>query len=457
MPVVSRVPPIITWTPPWRDGMTAEIAIINKEAIAVAADSAVTMAVGVDKKVFPSANKIFTLSKYHPVGIMVYGSDNLLGAPWELIVKVYRARLGRKHFATLQEYLDDFIGFLCADTTLFPQSQRDEYLKTSVHTVFRFLRETIENEVESIVDERGEITREEIEGITASIIETSRTKCEEANLFPMATEDDLDKLRDRLGELISTAQHDVFQELPLTESLAHQLIEIAESLFVKSTFRSPGRSGVVIAGFGDKDVLPRLRSIETEGIVDSRLLYRNGQSVDIDLGQKTAAIVPFAQREMVDAFMEGVDPDYQASIERGLSQILMVYPEAIVDSIEEINDAERDALKTRLDKLREVTLTRYQEEMRRYRNLHHVDPIIKVVAMLPKDELAEMAESLVSLTAFKRKVSWQAETVGGPIDVAVISKGDGFIWVKRKHYFVPELNSQFFANYYREYDGEGQE
>jgi hypothetical protein len=29
-------------------------------------------------------------------------------------------------------------------------------------------------------------------------------------------------------------------------------------------------------------------------------------------------------------------------------------------------------------------------------------------------------------------VSLDAETVGGPIDVAVISKCDGFVWVKRK-------------------------
>ena len=34
-----------------------------------------------------------------------------------------------------------------------------------------------------------------------------------------------------------------------------------------------------------------------------------------------------------------------------------------------------------------------------------------------------MAESLVNLTSFKRRVTMDAETVGGPIDVAVISKG----------------------------------
>jgi hypothetical protein len=60
-----------------------------------------------------------------------------------------------------------------------------------------------------------------------------------------------------------------------------------------------------------------------------------------------------------------------------------------------------------------------------------------------------MAESLVNLTSFKRKVSMEVETVSEPIDVAVISAGDGFIWINRKHYFSPEQNHHFFANYYR--------
>jgi hypothetical protein len=30
--------------------------------------------------------------------------------------------------------------------------------------------------------------------------------------------------------------------------------------------------------------------------------------------------------------------------------------------------------------------------------------------------------------------------VGGAVDVAVISRGDGFVWLKRKHYFSQELN-----------------
>jgi len=45
--------------------VTAEIAIMNKEAISLAADSAVTMGQVRGEKILTSANKLFTLSKYY--------------------------------------------------------------------------------------------------------------------------------------------------------------------------------------------------------------------------------------------------------------------------------------------------------------------------------------------------------------------------------------------------------
>ena len=68
--------------------MTAEIAIMNKEAIALASDSAVTMTGKAGQKIFTSANKLFALSKYHPVGMMIYGSAIFMDVPWETIIKM---------------------------------------------------------------------------------------------------------------------------------------------------------------------------------------------------------------------------------------------------------------------------------------------------------------------------------------------------------------------------------
>jgi hypothetical protein len=92
-------------------------------------------------------------------------------------------------------------------------------------------------------------------------------------------------------------------------------------------------------------------------------------------------------------------------------------------------------------------ITTFLREMREFSRKNSSYPIVRAVAVLPKEELAVMAETLVNLTSFKRRVTLDAETVGGPIDVAVISKGDGFIWIKRKHYFESELNPQFFKTH----------
>ena len=51
--------------------MTSEILILNNNAIAMAADSAVTVG---GKKTYNGVNKLFMLSNNPPMGIMIFGS-----------------------------------------------------------------------------------------------------------------------------------------------------------------------------------------------------------------------------------------------------------------------------------------------------------------------------------------------------------------------------------------------
>lgn len=94
--------------------MTAEAAVLNREAAAIAADSAVTLPFrsGEDDKVYNSANKIFELSAVHPVGIMIHGLGAYGLIPWETIIKMYRHQLGVHEFDTVAEYGSNFIHYL---------------------------------------------------------------------------------------------------------------------------------------------------------------------------------------------------------------------------------------------------------------------------------------------------------------------------------------------------------
>lgn len=431
--------------------MTAEIAIMNKEAIALASDSAITMTRESGKKIFTSANKLFTLSKYQPVGIMVYGNAIFMGVPWETIIKIYRNSLGKAKFNTVEDYADDFIGFLDDHNPLFPKVVQERYIHRNIYGYFGFIKSLIKTNIRSIIDKEGQITREEITQIVSEVIDEHFEKWENTDQIPSVPQDHQENIFNEYGTKVNTAIDEVFEELPVSDDHLGKLRQIATSLFSKFLKKiTPGDiSGVVIAGFGEGNAFPSLRSFMMEGIALDKLKYKEDISGQIDF-ETDASIIPFAQRDMVATFMEGVDPNYRSIQEHYLSRLFDQYGNIIVDNLEKYTEAEKADLKQRLATQSEDIIEEHQEKLGLYRRNKYVDPVINVVSMLPKDELAEMAESLVNLTSFKRKVTMQSETVGGPIDVAVISKGDGFIWIKRKHYFEGDLNPQFFANYYEE-------
>ena len=88
---------------------------------------------------------------------------------------------------------------------------------------------------------------------------------------------------------------------------------------------------------------------------------------------------------------------------------------------------------TDIDTMIDECYNNYSEKLENYQNIVYQSPVKASISILPMNELSIMAETLVNLTSFKRQMSHnQQETVGGPTDVAIITKGDGFRWIKRK-------------------------
>ena len=161
--------------------------------------------------------------------------------------------------------------------------------------------------------------------------------------------------------------------------------------------------------------------------------------------QSSAEVRAFAQGDMVATFMEGIDPGHRVEVHRFFDETLGRFIEHFGDQIQHSLDGiEYNSLIAKMREL-QIELSEYwNQSFDKYVEQNNSAPIMSIVALLPKEELAELAEALVNLTSFKRRVTPAAETVGGPIDVAVISKGDGLVWLKRKHCFPPELNPRYF-------------
>jgi hypothetical protein len=74
-----------------------------------------------------------------------------------------------------------------------------------------------------------------------------------------------------------------------------------------------------------------------------------------------------------------------------------------------------------------------------------------VQAVMPLQDAVDLATFLVDLSIQFARFSPGASTVGGAIEVAAISKHEGFKWIARKHYFGTEFNPRIDTeerNYY---------
>lgn len=428
--------------------MTAEIGIINNIGVALASDSAVTMRIGNNHKIFNSADKLFSLSKYAPVGIMIYGNAHFMGIPWETMIKVYRSHLSNNTFKKLEDYYTDFINFV---QDQYPKiDPQDELMMVEAKSEWFFgkINEHIIAEVGDHLEENNSINRRETAIITKNVIDYHYKQCNTLNFIEGFDQQFIDKYINKFHDKLKEIIKKVFENNLPGKVGIEKLIFISSCLFSKEYFidSSPAISGIVIAGFGEDEIFPALYSFQIEGIVCDKLVYIFDARKSKKSEDKSVAVLPFAQENVVNSFVEGIDPSLNRLIEESFSSVMEIFPDLIEGKLLPEIGKYKDKINIISNQLLEI----YHKKIEEVIYKKHITPMLRVVSGLPKEELAIMAETLVHITSFKRRVTTDAETVGGPIDVAVITKGDGFIWIKRKHYFRQELNHQFFENYFRE-------
>jgi hypothetical protein len=434
--------------------MTAEVAIMNKECVALAADSAVTLS---NEKIFTSSNKIFRISSDLPMGLMIYNRADFMGVPWETVIKLYRIHLenNNQRFDKLFDCVDNFISFLILE---FKNTQDSYFQKESVNFL-SFIRGDIwQNEQMGKHFKGSDLTPGELSTVAKRVIAFHYTRWEESEKISSLTDEDILNIEKKYSPFLEEQIKRIYIEVPLDDELISNLKKIAISIFVKDSIFSPLFTGLVISGFGDKELFPSLKTIVVFGVVNDKLHYAIADTNGIDNANVPASVSAFAQNEMVDTFMKGINPKYAHEVDSCINHIFHDYPLALFDFIEKtlkdkqiltgIDDSVKTEIKSQLQKIGDVEYQKCVKGFSEYQFVNHIKNILDVVAYLPKDEVALMAESLVNLTSFKLKISMQAPSVSGPIDVAVISKKDGFVWIKRKHYFPKELNPQFGVDMY---------
>lgn len=430
--------------------MTTEVAIINRAAIALAADSAVTVSLIVGKtlssgrKIFNTANKLFALSRFEPIGIMVYGNASLSGIPWEALIKVYRFELGERYFSTVEEYALDFIDFMSRNTDYFLMEDQELTLSEIVYRYLIRIKQSITNEALRIKENSsdGKVTSSKINALINNKIEYFKSVLEDKEFAIGFDKLFCDNLIKSSEKIIDSLINEAFEDLKITQVNRKKLRKIA-ALSVGKNYPIDSYSGIVIAGFGRSQMTPDLKPYKMEGVINGKLKYSFDDSKEYS-NRPNSSIIPFAQEDMIFTFVAGLSSNLLDVQIRSVENILAQWFRQVVNQ-PHISDSMKEILESGLEQKKNELVTQFFQEIKNYQQDKFIEPVMQTVSNLPKEELAEMAEALVSLTSLRRKVSTDEETVGGPTDVAIISKGDGFIWYKRKHYFESSLNQDFFA------------
>ncbi len=418
--------------------MTAEIAILNRTAVALAADSAATLTGPGGSKTFDSAEKIFELCCNQPIALMLFNNAQFMGVPFDVLARGYRRdRSDKARFNRLTDVWPDFRTFL----EEFPRGVEDEeaHLTQHAYAIFKRVSEgSFKLRMEAMTKALAKRSRQFPPQATdpaayviglAKAIQADHEKDPNPGYLHGKTLADFEAAYgDRLDSVAATAF-----KANLDDAVLAALRELMFAV-VKSRRKSSGFTGVVFAGYGDDDIFPTLQSVELDGIYLGEPRVLNQEIVDIDRRQETAAVIPFAQKDMPQRFIYGLDDGLQRHVERLVSGV-----------VEEIVTAKPRVYKAGLgEAIKSAARARVNDALEEFKT-NSERKLKNVVNFMSKRELAEVAQSLVELTSRKRRFSDDQETVGGPIDVAVLSKSEGFIWIQRKHYFDAELNPSFFV------------
>lgn len=407
--------------------MTSEIAVMNQRAVALAADFAVTLIAGGTVVVRNEQKKLFNLIEGQPIGLMFFGVADMLGHPWDQLIEHYQKKVKPQAFAHVADYAVSFVAALDHLEEFFPKNRQKDDYKRLLASVYRY----VFNYAQYLRDGAGQ------EGGDTAILEAAIEQVWRDYQFkPDGTpRPDLScfppefgrKVLSEHGELINELITYGFAQFGLSKIAQQRLQDIGMFCVVKDLFLEDV-TGLVFAGFGTEDRYPSVVTYFASAIVCG-IVKRAEAGRDVIDTEQRSKICVFADSEVTNAFIRGIDFNLERRLYGGFRMLMHGLVDQVIGAFTAADPATREGVRERFQKdLVPRTFEAFYRAMSDYQQQAFINPVLHVLEIAGRNELAETARELVSLNVFKKRIMAQKETVGGAIDVAVISRDGGFQW-----------------------------
>ena len=431
--------------------MTSVVGILNKRGIAIAADSAVTRTHGSGddgrEKVTNNGNKMVRMCESSPICVMVTGTNDFLGVPWDIIIRRYRTARGKTLHHSMEDAVHDFFSYISGADELWD----DFSVRNSMALALQDIYEDVADGVGSL---KGSIMPEDFDDVLDEISE------------------ELDDISyDHLGECHPYIDYSIERFSACAETVVDDFIQKRDSAYARANIGLPGtiweelreqiygaifsryqykyeldNTELIFCGYDIDSPYPSLVpvSINRTGGVDRHISYRIDEKniVRID-DQHPAAICPFAQTDVMDSLLSDADnsntmedsyKSWSQTVQAGMSGIFNLYENCgyfpidgndITDKKirQDIKEIDTKSIKRQFDSNLNSFFAQNKKEWERMLEDYDLK------------SMADLAESLIELTEFNRVLTFKQEGVGGTIDLATISRSDGFSWLNRKSWY----------------------
>lgn len=411
--------------------MTSEVMIMNRQAVTLAADSAVTYGGGPQPVVTLEAEKILPLTG--SIALMVYSRGDVLGRSWSHIAHAFNRQHGDTEFDSVSACANAFFAFLDKNRKLFPEAEEnaefEELMRLAVLTVLnhaRAMRHYPAGGHES--DEEAFLAALDLYRAHLAHDETG------AERKPVAVLEHLTRERfyETYGKMLDAIIADALGEFGQSEDVRDQLFDFAYMLATVPAFLEP-YAGLVFAGFGADDMFPVYEHFYASIIVDGILKRAHDETTRVGVDEGPNAFVrTFAQADMTHAFLRGVHP---LMFDMMIAMNLVTNEAAAEAALAEAGVEGEKAVGI-LQKIQATTLPQLSMEFIRgsqtFSQDEFINPFIAVVGASGKRQLAETAKALVELNILKSDLHMSQTGVGGDVDVVMISRTAGVEWYARK-------------------------
>ncbi|CAH2773586.1 MAG: hypothetical protein CBARDMAM_0288 [uncultured Caballeronia sp.] len=197
-------------------------------------------------------------------------------------------------------------------------------------------------------------------------------------------------------------------------------IETAVRSFTRDADAYDSKIGIVFCGYGSAQIFPSLFEVSVAEFIGDNIVSKVGSQTRISRGLESQ-IFQFATTSMVDVFTQGYGFEIWIAVQRAFREKSRHLVTSILTEIGAENVV--PDLEQHLERAEAEFRGQWTDQLY---NSNFVN-LRRSIGTLPVDEIVHLAETLVVLESLKEKVTSASQSVGGLVDVAIITRYEGLV------------------------------